>query len=252
MGWAAACGAMAASLVLASCGGSGSGTQDAAGRPSTSATDLTPTTIPTSPAGHSSDGSRLGGRRTVVRSGDRLPLRRIVLDKISAANINAVLAELPATKGTLVDWWRPILALSWPSPVSAQRELNVSLSVNGSGLIDGLRLTPSVSVSSWSLVDQTLAAMAPNVELSRRPSIQRVLPTDPPGGFLDTAPIGVRVQALRLGRVGQSGRRRQGGVEPGSHGREPAQGARAIRWVPDRSSSARPVRRSPYRIRRRK
>jgi hypothetical protein len=54
---------------------------------------------------------------------------------------------------------------------------NVSLSVDGSGLIDGLRLAPSASVASWSEIDQTLAALAPNVSfLAARVSNGSCLP----------------------------------------------------------------------------
>ena len=74
-----------------------------------------------------------------------------------------MLAELPATRGTLVG-----LLVDEPSALVAttsfgSEKLNVSLSVDGAGLIVGLRISPAASASSWSSIDRTLAAIAPNV-----------------------------------------------------------------------------------------
>jgi hypothetical protein len=85
------------------------------------------------------------------------------LDEVSADQINTVLARLPATGGSLVG----LLAEDPTSLIAIASfgtiRVNVSLSVDGSGLIDGLRLAPSASVSSWSQIDQTLDGLGPNV-----------------------------------------------------------------------------------------
>jgi beta-lactamase class A len=160
--WVAACGSIAIALILSSCGGSTSGSA-VAGVPS-STSDLTARTLPNSPAG-----TQL---RWLLSSVANAPLSQgeiashfdaSFLGEISAAQINAVLAKLPAARGSLVG-----LLAEAPSSLIAiasfgtQRE-NVSLSVDGSGLIDGLRLGPTASVSSWSEIDTTMAALAPNV-----------------------------------------------------------------------------------------
>ena len=85
------------------------------------------------------------------------------LNSVSPAKINAVLAKLPATAGSLIR-----LVAGNPSSLIAvvsfgTEMLNVSLSVDESGLIEGLRLAPFASVSSWPQIDQTLAALAPKV-----------------------------------------------------------------------------------------
>jgi beta-lactamase class A len=86
----------------------------------------------------------------------------LFLGKVTAVKINAALAELRAP-GTLVG----VLSSESTSLVVIANfgtaRLRVTLSVDGSGLIDGLEFTASASVSSWSQIDQTLAALAPNV-----------------------------------------------------------------------------------------
>ena len=88
----------------------------------------------------------------------------LFLDKISAAKINAVLAEFPAPSGAQV------IEVLTTEPTAlvvianfGTKRLRVTLSVDGSGLIDGLELAPSASATSWSQIDQTLAAFAPGV-----------------------------------------------------------------------------------------
>ena len=163
MRWAAACGAMTAVFLLSSCGGSSSGSPAVASVPSTSATDLTSNTLPNSPAG-----TQL---RWFLSSVTDAPLSRqeigshfdsFFLDKVSTAKINAALAELPAP-GTLVG-----VLSSEPTGLVVianfgTARLRVTLSVDGSGLIDGLELTAAASATSWSQIDQILAALAPNV-----------------------------------------------------------------------------------------
>jgi hypothetical protein len=94
------------------------------------------------------------------------------LGKVSPAKMSAALAELPAP-GTLVGVLSSeptglVLIANFgaehvqgvePAP---GLKLKVTLSVNRSGLIDGLKLT-SVLATSWSQIDQTLAALAPSV-----------------------------------------------------------------------------------------
>jgi hypothetical protein len=161
--WVAVCGAITAAFILSSCGGSRSGSPAAASVPSTSTTDLTSKTLPNSPAG-----TQL---RWFFSSVADAPLTRqeiethfdaFFLDKITTAEINAALAELPAP-GTLVG-----VLSSEPTGLVVIAKfgtamLRVTLSVDGSGLIDGLELTASVSATSWSQIDQRLAALAPNV-----------------------------------------------------------------------------------------
>jgi len=163
MGWAAACGAILTTVILSSCGGSGSGSPAVGSVPSTRATDLTPRTLPTSPAG-----TQL---RWFLGSVGDAPLSRqdidshfdaLFLDKVSTVEINRVLAELPAP-GRLVG-----VLSSEPTGLEVIADFGtarwqVRLSVDGSGLIVGLLLTPSASATSWSQIDRTLAALAPNV-----------------------------------------------------------------------------------------
>jgi beta-lactamase class A len=87
----------------------------------------------------------------------------LFLNAISAAKINAVMAELPATTGSLIG-----LVAQSPSALIAivsfgKETLNVSLSVDGSGLIGGLRFMPFAPGSSWAEIDRTLDALAPDV-----------------------------------------------------------------------------------------
>ena len=161
--WATGCGAVLAALILSSCGvGTSSGSPSVAGR--SSQADLTSDTVPRSPAG-----TQLAWFLSSVPDA---PLSQQEIDShfdasflnnVSAAKINAVLAKLPATGGSLIR-----LLAEDPSSLIAivsfgTEMVNVSLSVDGSGLIEGLRLAPSASVSSWPQIDQTLAALAPNV-----------------------------------------------------------------------------------------
>ncbi len=164
MGWAAACATITTACILSSCTGANSGSPAVPNGPSTSTTDLASRTIPASPAG-----TQL---RWFLSAVANAPLSRqeidshfdaFFLDSVSAAKINTVLGELPTTRGTLVG-----LLAEDPSSLIAiasfgTERLNVSLSVDGSGLIGGLRLAPSPSVSSWSEIDHALAALAPNV-----------------------------------------------------------------------------------------
>jgi hypothetical protein len=94
------------------------------------------------------------------------------LGKIGSAKVSAALAELP-TPGTLAG-----VVSSKPTGLvvianfGAERRqgvetspglrLKVTLSVNGSGLIAGLKLAP-VLATSWTQIDQTLHALAPSV-----------------------------------------------------------------------------------------
>ena len=88
----------------------------------------------------------------------------LFLDKISAAKINAVLAEFPAPSGAQVDevLTTEPTALVVIANFGTQR-LRVTLSVDGSGLIGGLELAPSASATSWSQIDHTLAGFGPGV-----------------------------------------------------------------------------------------
>jgi Beta-lactamase enzyme family/ORF 12 gene product N-terminal len=132
--------------------------------PSNSATYLASKTIPNTPAGTqlkwflSSVADAPLSQQEIASHFDAL-----FLGQVSTARINAVLADIPATRGSLVG-----LLAEDPSSLIAiagfgTERWNVSLAVDGSGLIDGLRLAPSVSVSSWSEVDKALVALAPNV-----------------------------------------------------------------------------------------
>ena len=85
-------------------------------------------------------------------------------EKASAAKVNLgdVLAEVPGP-GTLVG-----VLSSEPTGLVViasfgTNRFKVTLSVDGSGLIDGLKLVPSASATNWSQIDQDLAAVAPNV-----------------------------------------------------------------------------------------
>ena len=82
--------------------------------------------------------------------------------KVSAAQFSAAPAELPAP-GMLVG-----VLSSKPTSLVVIAKLGterfrVTLSVDGSGLIDDLKIAPSESATSWSQIDQTLTALAPNV-----------------------------------------------------------------------------------------
>ena len=163
MRWAVACGAITAAFMLSSSGGSSAESPAVASPPSTSSTDLASKTLPNSPAG-----TQL---RWLLSSVADVPLSQeeidahfdaLFRDKFSAAEINAALAQLPAP-GKLTG----VLSSSPTSLVAittfGSGRWKVTLSVDGSGLIDGLKLEPSASATSWSQIDQTLAALAPNV-----------------------------------------------------------------------------------------
>jgi beta-lactamase class A len=163
MRWAAACGAITTALILPTWGGSSSGSPAAASAPSTSTADLTSKTLPNGPAE-----TQL---RWFFGSVVDAPLSQQEIDshfdalflaKINAANINAVLAELLAP-GTLIG-----VLSSEPTGLVVianfgTDRVRVTLSVDGSGLIDELKLEPASSATNWSEMDQTLAALAPNV-----------------------------------------------------------------------------------------
>jgi beta-lactamase class A len=163
MRWVAACGSITTALILSSWGGSNSGSPAVASVPSTSTADLTSKTLPNGPAG-----TQL---RWFLSSVADAPLSQQEIDshfdalflaKVNAANINAVLAELSAP-GTLIG-----VLSSGPTGLAVIARfgtdwLRVTLSVDGSGLIDGVKLEPSASATNWSQIDQTLAALAPNV-----------------------------------------------------------------------------------------
>ena len=163
MGWAAACGAIATAFIVCSCGGSSSGSNTTAGLPSTSSTDLTSGTIPSSQAG--------AQLRWILTSVAKVPFPQGEIDshfdasflgKISAARINAAFAELPAPAKLIG------VQSSGPAGLVAIADfgvarVRVTLSVDVSGLIQGLLFAPSPSATSWAQIDQTLAALAPNV-----------------------------------------------------------------------------------------
>ena len=163
MRWAVACGVMTATSILSSCGGSGSGSPAVATLSSARPAGLTSTTFPNSPAGVQ--------LRWFLSSVADAPLSQQEIDShfapsfleaITAAKINAVLAGLPAP-GPLVG----VASLSPSSAVAVNTfgsgRWRVELSVDGSGLIVGLLLTPSASPTSWSDIDRTLATLAPDV-----------------------------------------------------------------------------------------
>jgi hypothetical protein len=161
--WVAACGAMATGLLLSSCGGSASGSAPA-GVPSASTAVLMAATIPDTPAG-----TQLRWFLSAVAHAPLSPQEvdshfdGSFLAEISVARINMILAEFPTAGGSLVK-----LLAEDPSSLIAIAEfgsdrVNVSLSVDGSGRIDGLRLAPAPSVSSWTEIDETLRALAPDV-----------------------------------------------------------------------------------------
>jgi hypothetical protein len=166
MRWAATLGALTTALILSSCGGRASSESDSAeGRPPTSPADLTSVTVPMGPAETqlewflSSVSDAPLSQQEIAAHFDTS-----FLAKIPAAKINAVLAEFPARSGATVVG---VLSTDPTDLVVIARfgteRLRVTLSVDGSGLIDGLELAPSTSATSWSQIDRTLAALAPNV-----------------------------------------------------------------------------------------
>ncbi len=171
--WAAACGAITTAFILSSCGGSSSGSHAIASVPPTSTTDLTSKTPPNGPAGTQLRWFLSSVADTHVSQQEiESHFDAFFLGKISAAKMSAALAELTAP-GTLVgvlsseptglvviaNFGTEHVQGAEPSP---GLRLKVTLSVNGSGLIDGLKFAP-VLATSWSQIDQTLAALAPSV-----------------------------------------------------------------------------------------
>ena len=166
MRWATAYGLIVVALILPSCGiGTSSGSSSTAKRSPTSAADLTFVTVPQGPAA-----TQLAWFLNSVAD---VPLSQqeidahfdaLFLDKISAAKINGVLAEFPAPSGAQVVevLTKEPTALVVIANFGTQR-LKVTLSVDGSGLIDGLVLAPSASATSWSQIDQSMAAVAHSV-----------------------------------------------------------------------------------------
>ena len=163
---AVAYGAMVVALILSFCGvGTSSGASSATGRSPTSTADLTSVTVPQGPAG-----TQLAWFLSSVAD---VPLSQqeidthfdaLFLDKVSATKINAVLAEFPAPSGAQV------VEVVTKEPTYlvviahfGTERLRVALSVDGSGLIEGLELAPSASATSWSQIDQSLRASAPGV-----------------------------------------------------------------------------------------
>ena len=190
MGWAAACGAMATAFILSSCGGSSSGSPAVSSVPSTSTTDLRSKTLPNSPAG-----TQL---RWFLGSVADAPLSQqeidshfdgFFLDKVSAAKINTALAELPAP-GTLVG-----VLSSEPTGLVVIANFGtarwkVTLSVDGSGLIDGLLLAP-LRLQRVGLRSTRPWLHCSQRQLSCRTSSQRVLSADPPAGVVDATTLGI-------------------------------------------------------------
>ncbi len=171
--WAAACGAVSTALILSSCGGSSSGSRAVARAPSTSTTDFTSKTLPNSPAGIELTWF-LNAVADVPLSHQEIVYHfdSLFLGKVSAAKINAALAELsgpgklvgvqssePSDLVVIANFGTEHVQGVEPSP---GLRFKVTLSVDGSGLIDALKLAP-VLATSWSQIDHTLAALAPSV-----------------------------------------------------------------------------------------
>ena len=159
-------GATVGALVLSSCGvGTGSASSAAAERWPTSPAHFASVTVPQDPAG-----TQLAWFLSSVAD---VPLSQqdidahfdaVFLDQISVAQINAVLAEFSAPSG------RKLVQVLTATPTDLMviasfgtERLRVTLSVDGSGLIDLLQLAPSASATSWSQIDKTLTASAPGV-----------------------------------------------------------------------------------------
>ncbi len=165
MHWAAACGAITAALML-SPSGSSSGSTPAARKTPANTTDVTSETVPQSPAGSQLKwflGSVLGShlsQEQIDTHFDASFRDKMTAAKLSEAEFSKALAELPAP-GTLAE-----VLSSDPTSVVALAEFGVArfkvtLSVDESGLIDELKITPAAT--SWSEIDHSLAALAPNV-----------------------------------------------------------------------------------------
>ena len=163
---AGAYGAMVAALALSACGaGSDLGSPAAGASLPARTAHLLSVTVPQGPA---------GAQLTWFLSAlPEVPLSQQViaahfdasfLEAISAAQINETFAGLPTSSAPEVTR----LLSSVPSGLIAivrfgTESFTVTLSVDGSGLIAGLELTPSASATSWSQIDRSLAALAPDV-----------------------------------------------------------------------------------------
>jgi beta-lactamase class A len=165
MHWAAACGAITAALML-TCGGSSSGSIPSAKKTPASTVDMTSETVPQTSAGaqltwflDSVLGSHLS-QEQIDTHFDASFRDKMNAAKLSEAEFSAALAELPAP-GSLVE-----VLSSEPTSLVVLAEFGaarfkVTLSVDVSGLIDQLQLAPSET--SWSQIDKSLAALAPDV-----------------------------------------------------------------------------------------
>lgn len=145
MVWAAACGLITSTLILSSCGEPGPPSAVVANVPSTSTTDLTSKALP-------EDAARTQLRWLLSSVADTLLSAQEIdshfdaafLAKFSTAEINTVLARLPVP-GTLVG-----VLSSGPAGLVAIANFGttrrkVTPSVDPSGLIQELLLTPSAS-----------------------------------------------------------------------------------------------------------
>jgi beta-lactamase class A len=158
--------AIVAALALPACGaGSGSGSAaDGATLPTRTA-DPVSVTLPQDPAG-----TQLAWLLSSLPDVP-LPEQDIAahfdasfLASINAAEINETLAGLPASSAAQVTG----VLSSDPTGLVARvrigsESLEITLSVDESGLIAGLELTPSAAATSWSQLDHTLGALAPDV-----------------------------------------------------------------------------------------
>jgi beta-lactamase class A len=128
--------------------------------------------------------------------------------KLRAAEFSAALAELPAP-ATLVE-----VLSSEPASLAVIAELGtarfkVTPSVDESGLIDELKITPAAT--SWSQIDQSLAALAPNVNFlaarvengSCQPINQLASSTPRPlGSEFKLFVLGALANEIAAGRIG--------------------------------------------------
>ena len=155
-----------AALTLSSCGGETTNAGASFARRSpTRAADLTSATVPEGPAG-TQLAWFLGSIPDAPLSQQEIASHfdAVFLDKISADEVNEVLAEVPASPGPRV------LGVLSSEPAGLEvialfgtEKFKVTLAVDGSGLIERLTIVPSASATSWSQIDHTLAGLAPNV-----------------------------------------------------------------------------------------
>jgi beta-lactamase class A len=163
---AGAYGAMVAALALSAYGaGSDAGSPAAGATLPTRTAHLLSVTVPAGPAGMQLTWF-LSALPDVPLSQQAIAAHfdASFLAAISAAQINETMAGLPTTSAPQVTR----LLSSVPSGLIAlvrfgTESFSVTLSVDGSGLIAGLELTPSASATSWSQIDHSLAALAPDV-----------------------------------------------------------------------------------------